>query len=186
MSKTMDLLHDEHVGVALLMKILDQQMEAFAEGESPDYELMYEVMDYMVNYPDRYHHPKEDLVFARLEKRDPSLGPAIQDLKDEHRLLHDKGKALLENLDSVVNDFMVSRDTIETMTREYEQLLMRHMTREETKVFPSARRELLAEDWTELDDITESQHDPVFGEVVESEYIALRLALAEIKSPPEA
>ncbi len=183
MSKIMDLLHDEHVGVAMLMKILDQQVEAFADGDPPDYELMHEVMDYMVNYPDRYHHPKEDLVFARLQARDPSLGPAVLDLKEEHGLLHDKGKKLLENLDLIANDFMVSRETTVSMSSEYERLLMRHMTREETMVFPSARKKLLADDWAELDEIAESQHDPVFGEVVETEYIALRLALAEMEPP---
>lgn len=182
MSTIMDLLHDEHVGVALLMKILGRQIETFAEGESTDYELMYEVMDYMVKFPDRYHHPKEDMVFARLQSRDPSIGPAIQELKEEHQLLHEKGKILLESLESVLNDFMVSRESIETMAREYEQLLMRHMSREETVIFPTARRKLLEQDWAELDEITESQHDPVFGEVVETEYIALRLALAELKT----
>ena len=41
-------------------------------------------MRYMTQYPDRFHHPREDLIFTQLLKRDPGVRDDIEDLLEEH------------------------------------------------------------------------------------------------------
>ena len=65
MSDTIALWHAEHVNFAKLLDLLEGQLDLFHKGESPDYELMLDIMFYMKHYPDVLHHPKEDLAFCK-------------------------------------------------------------------------------------------------------------------------
>ena len=55
-------------------------------------------MSYMTEYPDAYHHPREDAMFARLAKRDPSLVTRIAEVERAHRAIGSAGKRLLAAL----------------------------------------------------------------------------------------
>ncbi len=73
MPTTLALWHAEHVNFAKLLNILDGQLMLFHGGRSPDYELMLNIMFYMTHYSDVLHHPKEDLVFAKIREREKSV-----------------------------------------------------------------------------------------------------------------
>ena len=45
---------------------LEKQMDVVRDEENADFELMHDIMLYMTHYPDRTHHPMEDLVFQKL------------------------------------------------------------------------------------------------------------------------
>ena len=53
--------HAEHVNFARLLNVLEQQLQAFHQDEHPDYALMLDICDYLQNFPDVYHHPREDV-----------------------------------------------------------------------------------------------------------------------------
>ena len=46
--------------------------KVFDRGDRPDYEVIRAVISYFEVYPEVYHHPQEDLVFAKLRTRDPA------------------------------------------------------------------------------------------------------------------
>jgi hemerythrin-like domain-containing protein len=58
-------LREEHVHFRKLLDLLEKQLNFFHVGETPDYSLLTDVLHYMINYPDRFHHPTEDVIFAR-------------------------------------------------------------------------------------------------------------------------
>src|SRR6056300_523788 len=59
----MAALRAEHRHMASVMELMDQQLDAIAAGEMVDTHMLYESMDYMLSWPDRYHHPREDLIY---------------------------------------------------------------------------------------------------------------------------
>ena len=67
MPDTLALWHAEHVNFTRLLNLLDDQLSLFHDGGSPDYALMLDIMFYMTHYSDVLHHPKEDLVFAKIK-----------------------------------------------------------------------------------------------------------------------
>ncbi len=71
--------------MAKLLSALERQLAVFDQGESPDYDIVQGVIDYCLNYPDLYHHPKEDLVLERLQAVDPVAAAGIGDLAAEHQ-----------------------------------------------------------------------------------------------------
>ena len=69
------MLHSEHRYMHALLDILEQQVEKLQPGRIADYPLMLDVVDYLSRYPDQYHHPREDLLFASLARNDTAFLP---------------------------------------------------------------------------------------------------------------
>ena len=96
--------HGEHARFARLLDFLEKQMAAFHAGQSPDYDLMRDVVFYLQHYADRFHHPREDVAFLRLLERDPAMQLPINRLLQEHRVIGVAGAQLLKYLDEISED----------------------------------------------------------------------------------
>ena len=83
MSATIDKLRIEHRGMAKLLSLLDREVQAFANSEPVDFELVQSIMEYNLQFPDMCHHPKEDVIFQRLCERDAEAAKAVGDLAQE-------------------------------------------------------------------------------------------------------
>ena len=77
-------LSQEHRNIEKLLAILERELEVFDRGDRPDYEVIRAVISYFEVYPEVYHHPQEDLVFAKLRTRDPVAAAKVGDLAHEH------------------------------------------------------------------------------------------------------
>ena len=73
MAEPVAIWHADHVVFARLLDLFESQVEAFHAGERPNYELMTEIVDYLRQYGDRFHHPREEVAFERLVERDPGM-----------------------------------------------------------------------------------------------------------------
>ncbi|MGB8568716.1 MAG: hemerythrin domain-containing protein [Pseudolabrys sp.] len=65
-------LSREHRNIEMLLAVLERELEIFDRGSRPDYEVIRAIISYFELYPEVYHHPQEDLVFAKLKLRDPT------------------------------------------------------------------------------------------------------------------
>jgi hemerythrin-like domain-containing protein len=173
MSDVIRQLNKDHINIARLLDILEGQLNVLSEGGNPDYVLMTDIMQYMTNYPDLFHHPKEDVLFNRMAERDAGAVAALQDLQDKHVVLAELGARFSESLRAVLSEFMAERETFEGQGREYIATLRQHMDVEEGKVFPAAGKLLNEEDWRVIDSGVDAMEDPLFGTVVQDEYRAL-------------
>ena len=167
-------LNRDHVHIAKLMDILEAQLHKIEDIEKPDYVLMLDIMHYMTHYPDMFHHPKEDLVFAKMLERDTAQREAIDHLEQEHKLIYDKGLALREMLESTSSEMaMIPRNTVAELGLGYVQLLRSHMSLEESQVFRAAAELLSDADSEEIEKRLESPGDPLFGATVAGVYEVL-------------
>ena len=170
MSAVMHQLHVDHINVAKLLDVLERQLAALRRDEDADYGLLVDIMLYMTQYPDLYHHPKEDLVFERLLLRDSKTHPAVQELMREHRQLAKESLQFLESLRGVENDVMLDRAEVISQGERYVNRLRRHMDKEEGELFPKAKQTLRAEDWEIIEIQMAPREDPLFGGLVGQQY----------------
>ena len=173
MSKIMRQLRTDHSHVARLLGFMDRQLDLVKAGANADFALMEDAMRYVTGYADKYHHPREDLVFARLRERDKGLGSVLDSLEREHEALARKGAAFLSVLGRVVDGALAERADFEAQGRDYVAFLRAHMQREDTEVFPRADNALADGDWREIDQAMEVQEDPLFGRLVHDDFIDL-------------
>lgn len=177
-------LGDEHKYQARLLNLLEKHVALLNQGQQPDYQVMAGVMSYMTRYPDRFHHPKEDLLFEKIVQREPSAQAKVDALLEAHREIIAKGGALLAAIEHC-RDGGPEADThkLRKAAHAYIGMLRRHMDIEYLQMFPLAQRVLLAEDWAEVDARMKPILDPVFGEQVAGEFHTVKQAEAAKPDP---
>ncbi len=174
MTDIIDSLHEDHANLAKLLDALERQLGLFDEGETPDYDIVRGVVDYCLNYPENYHHPKEDLVLEHLKAADPVAAAAIGDLAAEHENLAALTRRFADAIDAILQDIQVPRGPFEDAARQFLEAYREHMNKEEREFLPAARRALGAVDWAEIDARLSQPEDPLFGTPGEERFAALR------------
>jgi hemerythrin-like domain-containing protein len=170
--------HAEHSNFAKLLDVLDRQLALFHAGENPNYELMLDVVSYLRHFPDRQHHPREDVAFARLAARDPTTQVKVNRLLQEHRVLAKAGDDLLGLLNQAADEAIIARAEVEAAAATYLIYYRHHIASEERDILPRAAELLTPEDWSAVAAAVPPGHDPLFGDQSEERYRELRRLIA--------
>jgi hemerythrin-like domain-containing protein len=150
--RSVKALHNEHIYMFSLLDSLAEQVGLIVSGKDADYGLLLDIIDYMQNFPDRYHHPKEDLIYQRMALRDETIAVEVAALLDEHRLLVSLSNQLAEAIDDVdMMPTVLKKARVGELCNEYEACLRRHINIEESKILPRALEVLREEDWFLID-----------------------------------
>lgn len=167
----LDTLQAEHRHIAQVMVLLGEQLRRIERGEVVNTHVSYELCDYLVRWPDRFHHPREDRLYSYVADLDPSLAADVQRLEREHETMARHSRELLSTVVDWRAGRSSGRDLIER-GRDYISFCHRHMREEEASVFPRIRETLSPQDWRELalEDDLKPVPDPVFGRRVGREF----------------
>lgn len=179
MNPVMTRLDQDHVRLARVLDLLDGLLDRFHEGSEPDYDLIAEMLEYMVSYADGIHHPTEDLIFRRLLDKGYEQRDVFEVLMRQHALLGQMNRRFHQSLDGIVHEEVLRRDEVETQGRELVKLLREHMVLEDQEAFPIARECLDQSDWEAVEAAAPRADDPVFGTRDPLRFQALLRCLAE-------
>ena len=168
--KILQGLHEDHINLSKISAVVAAELAVLEGGTHPDYELLEDVMSYVTGYPDTYHHPTEDIVFARLRLVAPEAGRDIDALLAEHDELIACGREFLETIRAIEEEAVVARVDFLAKGRGYIDLLTAHMNREEAGLFRLAAERLDVLDWEEISARVEAIEDPLFGPAVNADY----------------
>ena len=170
MSQVIAALERDHANITKLLELLESEILAIEVGKTPDYPLLQDIMRYMTHYPDRFHHPKEDLIFVQLLKREPGARDDVEDLLEEHISIGLAGQEFNKLLHKSAVDSVDVREQLGTLGFAYIRALREHMLKEETKLFALAKVIFTKEDWQVIDEEVDATEDPLFGEMVADAY----------------
>ena len=167
----MKALRAEHRHMASVMQLLADQLKAIDSGQIVDTHVVYEIMDYMVTWPDRYHHPREDLIYGRVAELDAEAADEVDSLQRDHDNTAKRGREVLKDIERW-REGEVTGAVVVKSGRNYIDHIYEHMNVEEKVVFPHIESVLNVQDWRELaeDDQLKASSDPVFGPRVQREF----------------
>jgi len=186
MHEILEALRQEHRNIASLLKTLEWQVAEFERGKEPDYDVIGATLDYFQDFPDLFHHPKEDLVYAKLSERDAATAARIGDLHRTHEELGVRAREFARGVQAVLDEEGPPRRTFAYRARRFIELQREHLDREEAEFFPVADKTLTAEDWAELKARMTSGEDPLFGDKVTAKYDRLRRMILAWQAEDEA
>lgn len=170
--------HEEHAYFGQLLKLLRKELDVFHGGGRPNYELMLDILSYLREYSDQFHHPREDVAFARLAKRCPDMELALGRLRQEHRVIAQAGETLLRQIDAILGGAIVPREEVEVAAATYLVYYGNHIAKEEEDVLARAATHLTAEDWEAVKHAAPAGQDPLFGKHAQQRYRELRRHIA--------
>jgi hemerythrin-like domain-containing protein len=167
----MKALRAEHRHMATVMQLFTEQLDAIASGDLVDTHVVYEIMHYMVSWPDRFHHPREDLIYARVVEVDASVADDVDTLQRDHDLTAKRGKQVLQDIERW-RQGDASGTVLVKSGRQYVDHIYEHMNLEEKLVFPRIEAALTLQDWRELveDDQLQAVSASVFGPQIQREF----------------
>ncbi len=174
----MNGLRGDHRNMALLLDLLDTEIDKLAASEEPDYDLVRDIMLYVTEYPDVVHHPKEDIVFRHLKSLRPEIRTDLERVETDHQYLEESGLKLKNDMEAISNGAKLDRDELIEKFHHYMEQLREHMYWEETDLFSVADELQLYGDWSEVVLKNNEISDPLFGSRVERKY---RKLLAKIQ-----
>ena len=178
-------LSREHRNIEKLLAVLERELEIFDRGDRPDYEVIRAIISYFQVYPDVYHHPQEDLVFAKLEIRDPTAAAKLGDLAREHQRGAERLRRVAKAVDSVLADRELLRQNVDAIVRDFIEHERHHIVMEDRDFFPAALKALTPQDWAEIASALTGHKDPLFNDVAEEKFDTLRTHILRLEQEAE-
>lgn len=179
MSRTLDILRQDHLHFETLLVLLDSEAGAFQMALKPDYDFLQAMIEYFSGYPDQVHHPVEDKVLERLRHRNPEAAESIGDLEKQHKKEADRLRTLASAIEDILADREIERETFINAADAFSSHLHHHMEMEEDRFFTVADQVLTNEDWAELDTLLTHSEDSIFRHDAAGDYDALKDRLIE-------
>jgi hemerythrin-like domain-containing protein len=175
MPAILEQLQIDHRNMRRLLRVLEEELEA----EHQDFDLMRQIVEYALNYPDLIHHPREERLLRRLLERDPASDALVGGLTDDHAQLAALTHRFAAALRNVEHDVEIPRALFRRLADDYLTHSRRHMAFEEERFFPRLLALFGDEDWREFDGLTKG-YDPLFGNAIERHYRALHDRIVQI------
>lgn len=173
----LETLYSEHRYISSLLDTLEWQAARLKPGKVPDYHLLHDIVDYLTHYPDVYHHPREDLLFASMLKQDKGFRERLDRLQREHQALQHYNRELLGELSQITEGRRVDRPGLLQRIKRYTAGYRQHIDYESSEIFPQAKGHLSTRDLEKLSEKTRYINDPLFGGDIQRQYRRLERSL---------
>lgn len=164
------IITEEHQNLWRIAVTMEQVADEIEAGGHIEREFFNSLFDYIEQFVDRAHHPKEDdYLFRLLRLRSDDAVAILDRLQAEHRNGPENLKALRTKLADAAAGKLGGADFAYAL-RVYTEGLKSHIHSEEKDAIPLARAVLTAEDWAEIDRAFLDNEDPIFGEKAKAEF----------------
>ena len=131
-------LYDEHRYFQSLLDIVREQQEMLEDGYRPHLSLLREALEYLADYPDDYHHPREDLLFDRMRNTSTDTQRALDSLIAGHDEINRESNRLYFAVTRACNGEDVRPRKLAEGLKYFVDQYEKHMQVEEEKVFSLA------------------------------------------------
>jgi len=200
-TEALQIISNEHRSMWQLTVVLEELSKQLGKpNKRPDAELFGMILDYIEQYVERVHEPKEEaFLYKAVLERTREGNEMITEFQREHASTPDAVARLRAQLKAVVSNYPEEVPAFQHAIEDYISMMRRHIMKEESDLFPLACKILTATDWDEINTAFGDSEDPLFGESALVEFRALMSRIvnqapepigfglvAEVKPPAEA
>jgi branched-chain amino acid transport system ATP-binding protein len=180
------IIEQEHRSLAAVLHgMLFVVREIRYGGSAANFDLLFAMVDYLENFSEKVHHPKEDAyLFERVAARCEGAGPTIERLREQHRAGGEKIDALKRSLARYQEQGDPAFADFAAQVAGFAAFHWDHMRTEEDVILPLALAHLSRDDWALIDRAFLGHADPLLGVERGDEYQALFKRIVELAPPP--
>lgn len=136
----------DHANMARILHVLQLKQKTLAKGERPNFQLVREVVDYILDYMAGFTLPLEEICTERLREVAPHSDEVTERLSGHYRQLKARLNRLSQDIDSILMDVAIPMDQFSDNLREYLESHRHYLGEERRELFP-----LIAEHFTDED-----------------------------------
>jgi hemerythrin-like domain-containing protein len=174
MADILAILRQDHENMTQLLDALERQIDTFAGDGQPDLDIVTAIADYVLEYPDRFHHPAEDLLLNELRQRDAGAAQPSEGLDGEHERIGQLARNFHTAVQTLISDEPARRADFLEAARAFITAMREHIDREDSEFFPAAEAALTRDDLDRLAGRLPKLDDLLFGAADRDSYLRLR------------
>ncbi len=172
--RSIDILVEEHKYIKMVLKGIRKHCIRIVHGGEIDFELFYNIIDFVRNYADKYHHKKEeDRLFNIMAEQ---LGLGVESGPIAGMLVeHDLGRSHILDLENALKECekgnMDAKVDIIANAIGYERMLIKHIDKEDNAIYKHAERRLTKETLEKLNEEFEAVEKDNENIAIRNKYI---------------
>lgn len=179
------LIMDEHRSLAAVIHALQFLAARMRKGDEPDSTLLGAIAHYLLQFPEKLHHPAEErYLFDPLRARTSEARDVLDKLTAEHAAGAERETKLLAALNALAIGTPQAVADFCRAVEEYASFYWAHMKTEETLILPLAQRVLGEADWAAAAEGFAANHDPMYGSDAAGPFDALFQRIVYMAPPP--
>jgi hemerythrin-like domain-containing protein len=137
------ILSEEHQNILKVVEHLEKKCDLYNSGEEINYDFIEDVLDFIVNYADKFHHAKEEeLLFKEFQKAINSGSTHCNPLEQMYHE-HDVGRGYVTEIKKGLSE--KNEKKIISNARDYINLIRDHIFKEDNILYPMADETLTKE-----------------------------------------
>ena len=148
----LSLIEQDHKKVEQLLNVLTKQLvQLQSQQHNVNFVLMGDIVNYLRNYIDRYHHPKEDLIYAYYLEHYVADAKMSNRLAFEHQRLNFISRQLGHSLSLIQLDSVTPIDEFSARLQEFISEQRAHIQFENSMVLPLIANTFSPDDWCHIE-----------------------------------
>ncbi|WP_016914484.1 hemerythrin domain-containing protein [Vreelandella stevensii] len=140
----------DHANMARMLHVLQLKHKTLAEGERPDFQLMREVVDYILSYMDGFAAPLERICVERLQAQATEHQPLMTQMADDYRELKPRLMRLSHDIDMILMDNILPMDRFADDLKSYLEAHRAYLRHEREGLFPLIDQHFTSDELEEL------------------------------------
>jgi hemerythrin-like domain-containing protein len=164
-SHPLEQFYEEHRAISAVLHAMQYMVRQHRErGASLDPKVLRAILYYLDVFPEREHHPKEEVfLFKKLRERTGEADDVLDELAREHDRGIDAIRTLEQDLVRYEGGGEAEFPAFGAAVDRFVDRYWAHMRKEEHEVMPLARKHLTAEDWKSIESGFAERKDPLAG-----------------------
>jgi hemerythrin-like domain-containing protein len=140
----------DHANMARLLHVLQLKQKTLALGERPNFQLMREVVDYILSYMDGFAAPLERVCVERLQTKAPEHLALTDQMAADYRELKPRLMRLSNDIDMILMDNVLPMDRFADDLKAYLEAHRAYLRHEREGLFPLIDEHFSPDDMEEL------------------------------------
>lgn len=147
-------LREDHARFSRVLSMIGRDARRLVDEPDEVLPVFEEAVDYIVNFQNIHHHPREEIMFAKLADQDSSLRPTVKKLAGEHGAVGRVGESIQAMLRHASSE-LTSRESRKRLAQKLEKFageMRTHIRQEEELLYSRVWDEFDENDWEDLAD----------------------------------
>lgn len=145
-------LREDHARFSRVLSMIGRDARRLVDEPEEVLPLFSEAVDYVVSFQNVYHHPREEVMFAKIAEKSDALAAAAGKLSGEHQATARSGTELLSLMQSVSRapSSHPGREELARRLERFARSMRGHIAQEEELLYSHAWTDLTPRDWEDL------------------------------------
>lgn len=157
----------EHKYTLMMISVLKEQLAEYDIGKTPDYNLMYDIMSYMSDFPKKFNQPLKVKLISAVINKSPENSQDLENLLVEKRQITDFNKQVISALKSIIKSHSILKEEeLKIFAKNYVELIEAHINIEQKVLFLRIEALLSAEEIAEFDKTDKADVQHIFEQDV--------------------